>query len=73
MILNLKNLNQYASKTHFRMDTLKTVITFIEKDCYMVSIDLNQGCLLFCVDKICGQEIFPFHVEGYTFSVHLPA
>ena len=43
MILNLKKLNLYASKTHFKMDTLNTVIKLIEKDCYMASIDLKDA------------------------------
>ena len=43
MILNLKKLNQYASKIHFKMDTLSTVIKLIEKDCYMASIDLKDA------------------------------
>ena len=43
MILNLKKLNQYASKTHFKTDTLNTVIKLIEKDCYMASIDLKDA------------------------------
>ena len=43
MILNLKKLNQYASKIHFKMDTLNTVIKLIEKDCYMASIDLKDA------------------------------
>lgn len=43
MILNLKKLNQYASKTHFKMDTLNTVIKLIENDCYMASIDLEDA------------------------------
>ena len=43
MILNLKKLNQYTSKMHFKMDTLNTVIKLIEKDCYMASIDLKDA------------------------------
>ena len=43
MILNLKKLNQYANKIHFKMDTLNTVIKLIEKDCYMASIDLEDA------------------------------
>ena len=43
MILNLKNLNQHASKTHFKMDTLYTIIKFVEKDCFMASIDLKDA------------------------------
>ena len=43
MILNLKKLNQYASKIHFKMDTINTVIKLTEKDCYMASIDLKDA------------------------------
>ena len=35
MILNLKNLNKYANKLHFKMDTLNTIIKLVEKDCFM--------------------------------------
>ena len=50
-MLNLKKLNQYASKIHFKMDTLNTVIKLIEKDCYMASIDLK--------DAYCSESITP--------------
>ena len=43
MILNLRKLNQYACKTHSKMDTMNTVIKLIEKDCYMASIDLKDA------------------------------
>ena len=43
MILNLKNLNQYAIKLHFKMDTLHTIIKLVEKDCFMASISLNDA------------------------------
>ena len=43
MIPNLKKLNQYTNKMHFKMDTLNTVIKLIEKDCYMTSIDLKDA------------------------------
>lgn len=43
MIFNLKNLNQYANKLHFKMDTLNTIIKLVEKDCFMASIDLKDA------------------------------
>ena len=43
MILNLKNLNKYANKLHFKMDTLNTIIQLVEKDCFMASIDLKDA------------------------------
>ena len=43
MILNLKKLNLYAAKSHFKMDTLHTITNLIEKDCFMASIDLKDA------------------------------
>lgn len=43
MILNLKNLNQYANKIHFKMDTLNTITKLVEQDCFMASIDLKDA------------------------------
>ena len=43
MILNLKNLNLYSNKIHFKMDTLNTIIKLVEKDCFMASIDLKDA------------------------------
>ena len=43
IILNLKKLNEYSSKVHFKMDTFQTVIKLIEKDCFMASIDLKDA------------------------------
>ena len=43
MILNLKNLNLYAAKFHFKMDTLHTITKLIEKNCFMASIDLKDA------------------------------
>ena len=39
MFLNLKHFNQYAKKLYFKMDTLKTIIKLVEKDCFIVLID----------------------------------
>ena len=43
MILNLKKLNLYAEKVHFKMDTLHTITKLVEKDCFMASIDLKDA------------------------------
>ena len=43
MILNLKKLNMYAAKAHFKMDTLHTITKLIRKDCFMASIDLKDA------------------------------
>lgn len=43
MILNLKGLNEQVSYHHFKMDTLKTALKLITKNCYMASIDLKDA------------------------------
>lgn len=43
VILNLKRLNNCLEYHHFKMDTLKTAISLISKDCYMASIDLQDA------------------------------
>ena len=58
MILNLKNLDQYANKLHFKMDTLNAIINLVDKDCLMASIDI-------------GQEVPTLFLEGSTLSVHM--
>ena len=43
LILNLKSLNEFTTKHHFKMDTLNTISKLVEKDCYMASIDLKDA------------------------------
>ena len=43
MILNLKNLNQWVTCHHFKMDTIHTCIRLIKPGCYMASIDLRDA------------------------------
>ena len=44
IILNLKLFNQkYVEKIHFKMQTLKTAIDNMTKDCYFCTIDLQEA------------------------------
>lgn len=43
MILNLKPLNNDIEHIHFKMDTLKSAINLVKKDCYFASIDLKDA------------------------------
>ena len=40
--LNLKSLNEYVENYHFKMDSLSTAINFMNKNCYLASIDLKD-------------------------------
>ena len=41
LILNLKNLNQYISNHHFKMESLTSAILLMTPGCYMASVDLQ--------------------------------
>ena len=43
MILNLKNLNETVEYQHFKMDTLKSALNIVTKNCYFGSCDLSQA------------------------------
>ena len=69
MILNLKNLNQYANKLHFKMDTLNTIIKLVEKDCFMASIDLKDAYYSVPIAKSHGQYLrFFWREQLYQFK-----
>ena len=42
LILNLKHLNKYLEYKHFKMQTLQTILTLIQPNCYMATIDLKD-------------------------------
>ena len=43
LILNLKHLNKYLEYKHFKMQILQTILTLIQPNCYMVTIDLKDA------------------------------
>lgn len=43
MILNLRELNQFVHTKHFKMETLKTALALVNKDCFFSSIDLKDA------------------------------
>ena len=53
LILNLKHLNKYLEYKHFKMQTLQTVLTLIQPNCYMTTIDLKDA---YCSVKIDGND-----------------
>lgn len=43
LILNLSNLNEHIEYCHFKMETLKHVLTLVKKDCFFAKIDLKDA------------------------------
>ena len=67
MILNLKKLNLYAAKAHFKMDTLHTIIKLIEKYCFMASIDLKDAYYSVPITRE-DRKYLRFHWQGKLFQ-----
>ena len=43
LILDLKSLNDDVQYHHFKMDTLETILKLVNKDAYMLSLDLQDA------------------------------
>ena len=43
VILNLKHLNEFIEKSHFKMSSLNAAIDLMTKDCYMASVDFKSA------------------------------
>lgn len=46
LILNLKGLNKFIEKNHFKLEDFKTAIKLVKKHCFMASIDLKDAYYL---------------------------
>ena len=43
MILNLKRLNENMPYSHFKMETIKSILTLVTPNCYMVKVDIKDA------------------------------
>ena len=43
LILNLSNLNEHIEYKHFKMDTFKSVLNLVHKNCYFAKIDIKDA------------------------------
>lgn len=43
LILNLRNLNEHIEHVHFKMETLKNVLSLVQRNCYFAKIDLKDA------------------------------
>ena len=43
LILNLKQLNHFIPYHHFKMDTLKSILKLVERNCFLASLDLKDA------------------------------
>jgi len=67
LILNLKSFNQHVVYTHFKMDSIDTVMHLLTKDCWMASIDLKDAYYSVKVDES-FQKYLKFCYDGKLFQ-----
>ena len=60
-VINLRPLNQYLKKTHFKMDTLAKVINLVKPNDWAFSVDLSDAYL--------HVPIFPSHRKFLRFCI----
>uniref|UniRef100_A0ABD2XMW6 Reverse transcriptase domain-containing protein n=1 Tax=Trichogramma kaykai TaxID=54128 RepID=A0ABD2XMW6_9HYME len=71
-ILNLKKLNYFVKKQHFKLEDLRTATRLISEGDYMLTIDMQDAYLLVPVDKK-SQKYLMFKFQGkYYRFVCLP-
>ena len=49
LILNLKHLNMFIKNSHFKMDTIHTILKLLTPNCWMVSLDLKDAFFFFLI------------------------
>ena len=67
LILNVKNLNKYPEYQHFRIQTFQGILTLIQPNCYMATIELKDVyysvkidvdfSILFSCPTVCHQNL----------------
>lgn len=67
MILNLKSLNECVEYHHFKMETLKSAINLVTKDCFVASVDLTDAYYSCMVDKS-DRKFLRFMWEGEKYQ-----
>ena len=43
LVLNLRHLNQYLRKDHFKYEDLRTALLFLNKEDFLIKFDLKSG------------------------------
>lgn len=71
-ILNLKHLNKFVEKIHFKMETLRSTLRLVYQNCYFCRIDLKDAYYSVPLGKS-SRRFFRFVFEGQIYEfVSLP-
>ena len=66
-VTNLRPLNKYLLKKHFKMDTLQKVINLVKKGDWAISIDLTDAYLHIPV-HVSHRKFLRFHIKGQSYQ-----
>ena len=70
MILNLKRLNENMPYIHFKMETIKSILTLVRPNCYMAKVDIKDAyhSVLILPEY---QKYLKFYFRGKLYQVHV--
>ena len=67
LILNLKHLNDFVEKHHFKMETLKTALALVKPNAFFGSLDLRQAYYSMPIRKEC-RKFLRFIWKGVVYE-----
>lgn len=69
LILNLKNLNEFISTEHFKLEDIRRVRDLIKRFCFMATLDLKDAYYLVSIDEEYTKYLrFKFNGKTYEFT-----
>ena len=69
-ILNLKELNQFISTQHFKLEDYRTASNIITKNCYLANLDLKDAYFMISIKEDSRKYLrFQFKNKLYQFNV----
>jgi hypothetical protein len=71
LILNLKDLNQFVSYHHFKMDMLHSILKLIERGCFMVSLDLKTHTIQYLSITLIAKTFCILFGKEFYINLHV--
>ena len=70
LILNLYHLNMFIKNSHFKMDTIHTILRLVTPNCWMVSLDLKDAYYSVKIHSDFHKYLkFTYHGSLYKYTV----
>ncbi len=67
LILNLKKLNEVTEKHHFKMETLKSILTLITPGVFMMKLDIKDAYYSVPISEV-DQKLLKFKINGVLYQ-----